>query len=68
MVVVEEDVKGEEGVMVMEVVEEEVVKVPLEELEVKVVFRLQEHFNNSDVGVGGVGGVGPDGPDANCLW
>ena len=33
MVVVEEDVKGEEGVMVMEVVEEEVVKVPLEELE-----------------------------------
>ena len=33
MVVVEEDVKDEEGVMVMEVVEEEVVKVPLEELE-----------------------------------
>ena len=43
MVVVEEDVKGEEGVMVMEAVEEEVVKVPLEELEVKVAFRLIEH-------------------------
>ena len=52
MVVVEEDVKDEEvvmvmvmeAVMVMEVVEEEVVKVPLEELEGLVVLALMDQI------------------------
>ena len=42
MVVVEEDVKAEEAEMEMEVVAEEVVKVPSEELEVLVVLALMD--------------------------
>ena len=44
MVVVEEDVKGEEKEMEMEVVEAEVVKDPLEELEELVVLALTDQI------------------------